>query len=186
DSVAALTRKLRVGDGSEEGVAVGPLISPAALEKVTGHVSDAVSKGGKVLVGGGRPEQLPEGLQGGNFFAPTVIAEASIDMRCFKEETFGPLIPLFRFRSDEEAVLLANTTEYGLAAYCYTRDLARAWRVAEELEFGMVGLNEVGITSEVAPFGGVKASGLGREQSKYGLAEFMNLKYVCMGLGYAA
>ncbi|GIL79698.1 hypothetical protein Vretimale_12349 [Volvox reticuliferus] len=183
-AVTSLTAKLKVGDGSETGVTIGPLITPAALEKVTGHVSDAVSKGGKLLFGGSKPE-LPQPLAGGNFFAPTVIGEATIDMRCFKEETFGPLIPLFRFQSDEEAVLLANTTEYGLAAYFYTRDLARAWRVAEELEFGMIGLNEVAITSEVAPFGGVKASGLGREQSKYGLAEFLDIKYVCMGLGYS-
>ncbi|GIL52528.1 hypothetical protein Vafri_8371 [Volvox africanus] len=184
EAVTSLTAKLKVGDGSEKGVTIGPLISPAALEKVTGHVADAVSKGAKLLLGGSKPE-LPQPLAGGNFFAPTVISEATIDMRCFKEETFGPLIPLFRFQSDEEAVLLANTTEYGLAAYFYTRDLARAWRVAEELEFGMIGLNEVAITSEVAPFGGVKASGLGREQSKYGLAEFLDIKYVCMGLGYS-
>ncbi|GLC70797.1 hypothetical protein PLESTF_001034200 [Pleodorina starrii] len=184
EAVTALTSKLKVGDGSEAGVTLGPLITPAALEKVTGHVTDAVSKGAKLLLGGSRPE-LPPPLQGGNFFAPTVIGEATIDMRCFKEETFGPLIPLFRFSDDDEAVLLANTTEYGLAAYFYTRDLARAWRVAEKLEYGMIGLNEVAITSEVAPFGGVKASGLGREQSKYGLAEFLDVKYVCMGLGYA-
>ncbi|GLI68110.1 hypothetical protein VaNZ11_012437 [Volvox africanus] len=184
EAVTSLTAKLKVGDGSETGVTIGPLITPAALEKVTGHVADAVSKGAKLLFGGAKPE-LPQPLAGGNFFVPTVIAEATIDMRCFKEETFGPLIPLFRFQSDEEAVLLANTTEYGLAAYFYTRDLARAWRVAEELEFGMIGLNEVAITSEVAPFGGVKASGLGREQSKYGLAEFLDIKYVCMGLGYS-
>ncbi|PNW80188.1 hypothetical protein CHLRE_08g381702v5 [Chlamydomonas reinhardtii] len=197
EAVVGRVRKLKVGDGAEPGVHVGPLITPAALDKVTAHVHDAVAKGGKLLVGGGRPEaaQLAGGGGGGgggaaaaaagNFYLPTVIGEATIDMRCFKEETFGPLIPLFRFTSDEEAVLLANTTEYGLAAYFYTRDLGRAWRVAEELEFGMIGLNEVAITSEVAPFGGVKQSGLGREQSKYGIAEFMDIKYVCMGLGYA-
>ncbi|KXZ55521.1 hypothetical protein GPECTOR_2g1070 [Gonium pectorale] len=184
EAVVEHTRKLKTGDGLEPGVNVGPLITPAALDKVTGHVTDAVAKGGKLLAGGSKPE-LPAPLSGGNFFAPTVIGDATIDMRCFKEETFGPLIPLFRFSTDEEAVLLANTTEYGLAAYFYTRDLARAWRVAEELEFGMIGLNEVAITSEVAPFGGVKASGLGREQSKYGLSEFLDVKYVCMGLGYA-
>ncbi|KAG2452440.1 hypothetical protein HYH02_002683 [Chlamydomonas schloesseri] len=190
EAVVGLVRKLKVGDGAEAGVTLGPLITPAALEKVTAHVNDAVAKGGKLLVGGARPEagQLAggAGAAGGNFFAPTVIGEATIEMRCFKEETFGPLIPLFRFSSDEEAVLLANTTEYGLAAYFYTRDLARAWRVAEELEFGMVGLNEVAITSEVAPFGGLKQSGLGREQSVYGIGEFLDIKYICMGLNYSS
>ncbi|KAG2501752.1 hypothetical protein HYH03_000252 [Edaphochlamys debaryana] len=185
DLVVSLVRKLKLGDGLEAGTSMGPLITAQAMEKVTGHVADAVAKGGKLLVGGTRAE-LPAPLSGGNFFAPTVIGEATIDMRCFKEETFGPLIPLFRFGADEEAVLLANTTEYGLAAYFYTRDLARAWRVAEELEFGMIGLNEVAITNEVAPFGGIKASGLGREQSKYGISEFLDTKYVCMGLGYSA
>ena len=108
---------------------------------------------------------------------------ATIEMRCFTEETFGPLLPIFKFETEEEAIMLANRTEYGLAAYFFTKDLARAWRVAEQLEFGMVGLNEVAITSEAAPFGGIKQSGLGREQSKYGLQEFQDIKYVCMGLG---
>lgn len=150
------------------------------------HVSDAVSKGASVLIGGGRP-QHPDGspLTNGHFFEPTVLAGATIDMRCFREETFGPLIPLFKFETEAEAIALANNTEYGLAAYFYTKDLSRAWRVAEELEYGMVGLNEVAITSEVAPFGGVKESGLGREQSRHGLDEFLEVKYVCMGLGYS-
>eukprot|EP00879_Flechtneria_rotunda_P022951 GHRR01024260.1.p1 GENE.GHRR01024260.1~~GHRR01024260.1.p1 ORF type:complete len:199 (+),score=68.42 GHRR01024260.1:85-597(+) len=163
----------------------GPLITPAGVDKVTNHVSDAVSKGAKVLVGGEKP-QLPDPLSGGNFFSPTVLAEATIDMRCFREETFGPLVPLFRFREDDEVVLMANDTEYGLAAYFYTTDLHRAWTIAEQLEYGMIGLNEVAITNEVAPFGGMKQSGLGREQGKYGLEEFLETKYVCMGLNYAS
>eukprot|EP00877_Chromochloris_zofingiensis_P000592 jgi/Chrzof1/10533/Cz05g02090.t1_SSADH[v5.2] len=174
---------LKVGDGLEADTTHGPLITPAGVEKVTAHVTDAVSKGARVLVGGSKPE-LPEALVGGNFYAPTVLADATIDMRCFREETFGPLIPLFKFSDDDEAVMLANDTEYGLAAYFYTTDLQRAWRIAEQLEYGMVGLNDVAITSEVAPFGGVKQSGLGREQGKYGLDEFLELKYVCMGLNY--
>lgn len=153
-------------------------------EQVSSHVSDAVSKGATVLAGGSQPN-LSEPYSSGNFFEPTVLSDATIEMRCFREETFGPLLPLFKFETEAEAVTLANNTEYGLAAYFYTKDLARAWRVSEELEYGMVGLNEVAITSEVAPFGGVKESGLGREQGKYGLDEFLELKYICMGLGYA-
>jgi len=181
--VAARVRKLRLGDGLEAGTSMGPLISPTALERVGAHVADAVAKGAQVVVGGARPQGLAPPLDGGHFFEPTVLAGCSIDMRCFKEETFGPLLPLFKFGSEEEVVQMANDTEYGLAAYFYTRDLARAWRVAEELQYGMVGVNEVAITSEAAPFGGVKQSGLGREQSKYGLAEFQDIKYICMGLG---
>lgn len=182
-AVAERVAALRVGSGLDPATTTGPLITPAALDKVESHVADAVAKGAAVVAGGGRPT-LPAPLSGGNFFEPTLIRDATIDMRVFREETFGPLIPLFRFRDDDEAVMLANNTEYGLAAYFYTADLARAWRVAEALEYGMVGVNEVSITSEVAPFGGVKQSGLGREQSKYGLDEFMQLKYVCMGLDY--
>eukprot|EP00878_Enallax_costatus_P010162 GHUV01010608.1.p1 GENE.GHUV01010608.1~~GHUV01010608.1.p1 ORF type:complete len:425 (+),score=122.60 GHUV01010608.1:632-1906(+) len=181
--VAAKVSALKVGDGSDPNTTHGPLITPAGVEKVTSHVTDAVGKGAKVLVGGNRPD-LPEPLSGGNFYSPTVLADATIDMRCFREETFGPLIPLFKFSNDDEAVLMANDTEYGLAAYFYTKDLKRAWTIAEDLEYGMIGVNEVSIGSEVAPFGGVKQSGLGREQSKYGLDEFMEIKYICMGLGY--
>jgi len=183
---ALVTQKvsgLEVGDGHQPDTNMGPLISPAAVDKVVAHVSDAVSKGGKVLVGGDKP-QLPDSLVGGNWHSPTVIADATIDMRVFREETFGPLVPLFRFHDDDEAIMLANDTEYGLAAYFYTKDLRRAWRIAEQLEYGMIGLNEVSITSEVAPFGGMKQSGLGREQSKYGLDEFLEKKFVCMGLDY--
>eukprot|EP00879_Flechtneria_rotunda_P002344 GHRR01002539.1.p1 GENE.GHRR01002539.1~~GHRR01002539.1.p1 ORF type:complete len:546 (+),score=169.25 GHRR01002539.1:2001-3638(+) len=183
--VAAKVGALKLGDGMTPDTTHGPLITPAGVDKVTNHVSDAVSKGAKVLVGGEKP-QLPDPLSGGNFFSPTVLAEATIDMRCFREETFGPLVPLFRFREDDEVVLMANDTEYGLAAYFYTTDLHRAWTIAEQLEYGMIGLNEVAITNEVAPFGGMKQSGLGREQGKYGLEEFLETKYVCMGLNYAS
>ncbi|MEW5304155.1 MAG: hypothetical protein WDW36_006786 [Sanguina aurantia] len=182
-AVAEGVSKLRIGDGLEGGVTHGPLISGAAVERVMGQVTDALAKGATVLVGGKRGD-LAGACSKGHFFEPTVITNATVDMRCFKEETFGPLIPLFKFATEAEAITLANTTEYGLASYFYTRDLARAWRVAEELEYGMVGVNEVAITSEVAPFGGMKQSGLGREHSKYGLSEFLDIKYVCMGLGY--
>mmetsp|Transcript_11098 Transcript_11098/g.19328 ORF Transcript_11098/g.19328 Transcript_11098/m.19328 type:complete len:550 (+) Transcript_11098:46-1695(+) len=181
--VVARVNKLRLGAGYEAGTTMGPLISTVAIDRVAAHVADAVAKGAKVLTGGQKP-QLPAPLDGGFFYEPTVLSNCTIDMRCFKEETFGPLIPLFKFTSEEEALQLANMTEYGLASYFFTRDLARAWRVAEALQYGMIGLNEVSITSEVAPFGGMKQSGLGREQSKYGLAEFQDIKYLCMGLGY--
>lgn len=181
EAVSHQVSQLKVGDGLDPATNIGPLINPAAVEKVSGHVQDAITKGGKLLSGGQRPQLSPP-YDSGNFYEPTVVKDATIDMKCFREETFGPLIPLFRFKTDEEAVMLANDTEYGLAAYFYTRDLGRAWRVAEDLEYGMVGLNEVAITTEVAPFGGVKQSGMGREQSKYGLDEFLEIKYVCMGL----
>ncbi|KAL6751176.1 Aldehyde/histidinol dehydrogenase [Haematococcus lacustris] len=181
--VVARVKALRLGDGLEAGVTLGPLVSAAGRDKVAAHVEDAVAKGGRVLTGGSRPAP-GSGLDAGTFFEPTVIVDSTIDMRCFKEETFGPLVPLFRFDSESEAVQLANDTEYGLAAYFYTRDLAQAWRVAEQLQYGMIGVNEVLITHESAPFGGMKQSGIGREQSKYGLAEFMDIKYVCMGLNY--
>lgn len=177
DRVAAL----KLGDGAEPGITHGPLITPAAVDKVIVHVQDALAKGGQLVIGGAKPDALPEALAGGNFYQPTVVANATFDMKCFREETFGPLIPLFKFSSEEEALMLANDTEYGLASYFFTRDLSRAWRVAERLEYGMVGVNEVAITSEVAPFGGIKQSGLGREQSKYGIDEYLEVKYVCMG-----
>jgi acyl-CoA reductase-like NAD-dependent aldehyde dehydrogenase len=182
DLVLSLVLKLKVGEGLGEGATMGPLISQAGVDKVHAHVTDAVAKGAKILTGGKRPS-LAAPHDAGMFYEPTVLSGATFDMRCFSEETFGPLLPLFKFSTDEEAIMMANKTEYGLAAYFYTRDLARAWRMAEDLEYGMVGLNEVAITSEVAPFGGVKQSGLGRESSKYGLAEFQDIKYVCMGLG---
>ena len=167
--------KLKVGDGTEAGVMQGPLINVAAIEKVEAHVQDAVDKGARVMVGGKRH------ALGGTFYEPTVLADVSTDMRLAQEETFGPVAPLFRFKDEAEAIRIANDTPYGLAAYFYTRDLPRAWRVAEALEYGMVGINEGIISTELAPFGGVKESGLGREGSHHGIEEFVELKYVMMG-----
>jgi succinate-semialdehyde dehydrogenase/glutarate-semialdehyde dehydrogenase len=175
---AKLTERVRglaVGDGREPGVQQGPLISAAALTKVEEHVADALGKGAKLLCGGRRH------ARGGNFYEPTVLAEATPEMRCAREETFGPVAPLMRFREEAEAVRIANDTEFGLAAYLYTRDLGRAWRVSEALEAGMVGVNEGLISTELAPFGGVKQSGLGREGSHAGIDEYVELKYVLMG-----
>ncbi|RCW68522.1 NADP-dependent succinate-semialdehyde dehydrogenase [Pseudorhodoferax soli] len=171
--LAKAAAEMQVGDGAASGTVIGPLIDAGALEKVEEHVADARRRGARVLVGG---ERL-----GGNFYAPTVLADAKPEMRIFKEETFGPVAPLFRFHTEAEAVALANDTNFGLAAYFYGRDIARVWRVAEGLEFGMVGINEGLISTEVAPFGGVKESGLGREGSKYGIDDYLELKYLCMG-----
>jgi succinate-semialdehyde dehydrogenase/glutarate-semialdehyde dehydrogenase len=173
--LAERVRDLAVGDGREPGVQQGPLISAAALAKVEAHVADALAQGAKLLCGGRRHPR------GGNFFEPTVLTEATARMRCAREETFGPVAPLFRFRAEAEAVALANATEFGLAAYLYTRDVGRAFRVAEALEVGMVGVNEGLISTELAPFGGVKQSGLGREGSHAGLDEYVELKYVLLG-----
>ena len=169
-------KALKVAPGTEAGAAQGPLIDAQALAKVQDHVADAAGAGGRVLTGG-KAHAL-----GGTFFEPTVIAEVKPTMKIFREETFGPVAPLIRFRDDAEVVELANRTEYGLAAYFYSRDVGRIWRVAEALDYGMVGVNTGLITTEVAPFGGVKQSGLGREGSKYGCEEFVEVKYVCMGL----
>jgi len=174
--LAAQVAKLKVGAGFEEGVNQGPLIDAQALAKVEAHVADAVAKGARVLTGGRRH------ARGGTFFEPTVLADVTPEMRCAREETFGPVAPLFRFKDEDEAIALANATEYGLAAYFYARDLGRVWRVAEALEYGMVGVNVGLIANEAAPFGGVKQSGIGREGSKYGLEEFLEIKYVCLGL----
>ncbi|CAG9464584.1 unnamed protein product [Pedinophyceae sp. YPF-701] len=182
DLIAARVRTFVLGSGLDPEVTMGPLITSLALDKVDGHVQDALAQGATAMVGGHVAEMPPE-FQGGTYYAPTVLRDATIDMRCFREETFGPIAPLFKFRSEDEVVAMANDTEYGLASYFYTADLARAFHVAERLDFGMVGVNEVGIVSEVAPFGGMKQSGLGREQSKYGIQEFLDIKYVCMGLG---
>lgn len=176
DKLAEAVGAMKQGVGTEEGVAIGPLIDERAVAKSEAHVSDALAKGAKLLAGGTRRPDL-----GPNFFEPTVIGEATTAMRIFSEETFGPVAPLFRFETETEAVALANDTPYGLAAYFYTRDLGRAWRVSEALEYGMVGVNEGVISTEVAPFGGVKQSGLGREGSHYGTEEFVEPKYVCMG-----
>ncbi|HUU25476.1 MAG TPA: NAD-dependent succinate-semialdehyde dehydrogenase [Methyloceanibacter sp.] len=167
--------KLKVGAGDEEDVVQGPLINDAALTKVEAHVKDAVAKGAKVLTGGKRH------ALGRTFYEPTVLADVRADMQIAQEETFGPVAPLFRFRDEDEAIALANGTPSGLAAYFYTSNLARAWRVAEALEYGMIGVNEGIISSELAPFGGVKESGQGREGSHHGIDEFVELKYVMMG-----
>jgi succinate-semialdehyde dehydrogenase/glutarate-semialdehyde dehydrogenase len=168
--------KLRVGDGLKGTTDQGPLIDSKALAKVEEHIADAVSKGAQVAYGGKRH------ALGGTFFQPTILTNVTPDMLLAREETFGPVAPLFRFETEAEAVRMANDTEFGLASYFYTRDLARAWRVAEALEYGIVGLNTGLISSEVAPFGGIKESGIGREGSKYGILDFTELKYLCVGL----
>jgi succinate-semialdehyde dehydrogenase/glutarate-semialdehyde dehydrogenase len=173
--LAAAVQKLRVGDGLRGETDQGPLIDAKAVAKVEEHVSDARAKGATVLTGGQKH------ALGGNFFQPTVLTHVDPSMLLAREETFGPVAPLFRVDTDEEAVRLANDTEFGLAAYVYTRDLARSWRVTEALESGIVGLNTGLISTEVAPFGGVKESGIGREGSKYGILEFTEIKYVCVG-----
>lgn len=170
--LAAKVAQLRVGPGTQSGVQVGPLIEAAALEKVASHVSNAVSGGARVLVGG-----APHSL-GGLFYQPTVLADVTSDMLVSREETFGPVAPLFRFETEEEVVAMANNTEFGLAAYFYSRDVGRIFRVAEALEAGMVSVNTGNFSNEVAPFGGVKQSGLGREGSKYGIDEYLEIKYV--------
>jgi succinate-semialdehyde dehydrogenase/glutarate-semialdehyde dehydrogenase len=168
-------RKLRVGDGLQGITDQGPLIDAKAVAKVEEHISDALEKGGKVAIGGHRH------ALGGRFFEPTVITQVRPNMLVAREETFGPVAPVFSFRDEKEAIRLANDTEFGLASYFYTRDLARAFRVAEALEYGIVGLNTGLISTEVAPFGGVKESGMGREGSKYGILDYTELKYLCIG-----
>ena len=168
--------KLKVGDGLKGATDQGPLIDSKALAKVEEHIADAVSKGGQIAFGGKRH------ALGGTFFQPTVITNVTSDMLVAREETFGPIAPIFRFDTEEEAVRMANDTEFGLASYFYTRDLARSWRVAEALEYGIVGLNTGLISTEVAPFGGIKESGTGREGSKYGILDYTELKYLCVGL----
>ena len=175
EKLSAATERLRIGAGSDDGVELGPLIDANSLEKVEDLLADAVGKGGRVLTGGQRH------ALGGNFFEPTVVADASADMRFSREEIFGPLAPVFRFETEEEAVKLANDTEFGLACYFYTRDLGRAFRVSEALDYGIVGVNEGLVTTEVAPFGGVKESGMGREGSLHGIEDYLEVKYVCMG-----
>ncbi|QNH07345.1 NADP-dependent succinate-semialdehyde dehydrogenase [Pseudomonas sp. B11D7D] len=175
EKLAAAVAKLRVGPGDETGVVIGPLIDGNAVAKVQAHLADALAKGAKVLQGG-KPHAL-----GGHFFEPTVITGVTADMRVAREETFGPLAPLFRFSDEADVVRQANDTEFGLAGYFYTRDLGRTFRVAEALEYGMVGINTGLISNEVAPFGGMKSSGLGREGSKYGLDEYLEIKYLCLG-----
>ena len=172
--LTAKVAQLKVGVGSEEGVTQGPLIDDAAIAKVESHVADALAKGATLMQGGKRH------ALGGTFFEPTVLANVSADALIFSEETFGPVAPLFRFKTDDEVIELANRTEFGLASYFFSRDIGRIWRVAEALEYGMVGVNTGMISNEVAPFGGVKQSGLGREGSHHGIDEYLELKYVCM------
>jgi succinate-semialdehyde dehydrogenase/glutarate-semialdehyde dehydrogenase len=168
-------RALKVGPGTEAGVTQGPLINADAVTKVEEHIADATTHGATIATGGKRHSL------GGTYFEPTILTDVTAEMKIFREETFGPVAPLIRFKSDAEVVELANRTEFGLASYFYSRDIGRIWRVAEELEYGMVGVNTGLITTEVAPFGGVKQSGLGREGSKYGVEEFVEVKYVCFG-----
>jgi succinate-semialdehyde dehydrogenase/glutarate-semialdehyde dehydrogenase len=175
ERLAEAASSMKVGDGLEEGTKIGPLIEPKALEKVERHVSDAVGKGAKVLTGGKRREGA------GYFYTPTVLTGIREDMLPMREETFGPVAPLMKFEREEDAVRLANSTEFGLAGYFYSNDLRRVWRVAEALDCGIVGINEGIISTEVAPFGGIKESGIGREGSKYGLEEFLEIKYLCLG-----
>ena len=175
EKLSARVKSMKVGNGLEEGVNVGPLIDLKALQKVEEHVSDALAKGAKVAVGGQRH------ALGGSFYQPTVLTNVTTEMKVTREETFGPVAPLFRFKDEKEAIAMANDTVFGLAAYFYARDLGRVWRVAEGLESGIVGINTGIISTEVAPFGGVKESGIGREGSKYGLEEFLEIKYLCMG-----
>ncbi|MBK8908677.1 MAG: NADP-dependent succinate-semialdehyde dehydrogenase [Rhodospirillales bacterium] len=175
DRLAAAASGLKVAGGFEDGAEQGPLINMDAVEKVEAHIADALEKGARVVVGGHRH------ALGGTFFEPTVLADVTPEMQVSREETFGPMAPLYRFRTEEEAIRLANDTEFGLAAYFYGRDIGRVWRVAEGLEYGIVGINTGLISTEVAPFGGMKESGIGREGSKYGIDEFLEVKYLCMG-----
>ena len=167
--------QMKVGNGLEDGNLQGPLIDMKAVEKVEEHIADALEKGATVLTGGKRHEK------GGQFFQPTVLANVTTDMKVTHEETFGPVAPLYRFKTEEELLKLANNTEYGLASYFYSRDIGRIWRIAEGLESGIVGINVGIISNEIAPFGGIKESGIGREGSKYGIEEFVEVKYLCMG-----
>ncbi|MGC1174204.1 NAD-dependent succinate-semialdehyde dehydrogenase [Polaromonas sp.] len=173
EKFAAKVKLLKVGNGFEDGVVQGPLIEDAAVEKVQRHVEDALAKGGKLLAGGKKLK--------GQFFEPTVISEATGDMLCAREETFGPFAPVFRFKNEQEAIDAANNTEFGLASYFYSRDIGRIYRVAEALEYGMVGINAGVIATEHVPFGGVKQSGLGREGSSHGMEEYLEMKYLCLG-----
>jgi succinate-semialdehyde dehydrogenase / glutarate-semialdehyde dehydrogenase len=168
-------RALVVGNGKTAGTSIGPLIDQAAVDKVEDHIADAVAHGAKISLGGKRHPL------GGTFFEPTILLDVPTGTRLMNEETFGPVAPLTRFSSEEEVIAMSNDTEFGLAAYFYTRDIGRVWRVAEALEYGIVGINEGLISTEVAPFGGVKQSGIGREGSKYGIEEFVEVKYLCMG-----
>jgi succinate-semialdehyde dehydrogenase/glutarate-semialdehyde dehydrogenase len=173
DALKAAVEKMKVGDGTQDGVTTGPLINKAAVEKVQEHIQDALDKGAKIVTGGK--------ALGGNFHEPTILRDVDTTMKVTKEETFGPVAPLFRFKTEEEAIEMANDTEFGLACYFYTRDIGRVWRVGEALDYGIVGINEGIISTEVAPFGGVKESGIGREGSIHGTEEYLEMKYMLMG-----
>lgn len=166
---------MNVGDGFTDGITTGPLINAAAVAKVEDHIADAVQKGAVIALGGTRANL------GASFFQPTVLTGVTRDMKVAREETFGPVAPLFKFDDEADVIAMANDSEFGLASYFYSRDMARIWRVAEALESGMVGINTGLISTEVAPFGGVKQSGLGREGSKYGTEDYLEIKYLCMG-----
>ena len=176
EKLTAAVAKLNIGNGLENGITTGPLIDAKALAKVQEHIDDAVSKGARV-VAGGKPHAL-----GGTFFEPTILVDVPRNAAVAKEETFGPLAPLFRFKDEAEVIAMANDTEFGLASYFYARDLSRVFRVGEALEYGIVGINTGIISNEVAPFGGIKASGLGREGSKYGIEDYLEIKYLCIGI----
>jgi len=173
DKLAVAVKNLKVGDGVEAGVTTGPLINKAAVDKVQEHIADALGKGAKLVVGGKS--------MGGNFFEPTLLRDVTTDMAVAREETFGPVAPLFKFKTEEEAIAMANNTEFGLACYFYTRDIGRVWRVGEALDYGMVGINEGIISTAEAPFGGMKQSGIGREGSHHGVEEYLEMKYMLMG-----
>ena len=173
--LADAVKKLKPAPGTDATATQGPLIDDKAVEKVESHIADATSKGAKVLVGGKRH------TLGGRFFEPTILVDVTPSMAVSREETFGPVAPVFRFKDEADVIRLANDTEFGLASYFYARDLGRVWRVAEALEYGMVGINSGAISSELAPFGGVKESGIGREGSRHGVEEFVEIKYMLMG-----
>jgi succinate-semialdehyde dehydrogenase/glutarate-semialdehyde dehydrogenase len=168
-------KQFKLGDGTEDGINMGPLIDQKAANDVIGFIDDAVEKGAKVVAGGGLSSL------GGSFVEPTILTDVTTDMRVFREEIFGPVAPIFKFSTEEEAIAMANDTEFGLASYFYARDIGRIWRVSEGLEYGIVGVNEGVISNEMAPFGGMKESGNGREGSKYGLDEYVEVKYLCLG-----
>jgi succinate-semialdehyde dehydrogenase/glutarate-semialdehyde dehydrogenase len=175
EKLAAEVKKMKVGPGTDEGVTTGPLINKAAVEKVEEHVADALKGGARVILGGKRHQR------GGNFYEPTILVDVTSKMMIAREETFGPVAPLFKFKTEEDVIGMANDTPFGLAAYFYARDIGRVWRIAEALECGIIGINEGIISSEVAPFGGVKESGIGREGSSHGVEEFLEMKYLLMG-----
>jgi succinate-semialdehyde dehydrogenase / glutarate-semialdehyde dehydrogenase len=174
--LTAAVQKLPVGDGMQPGVLIGPLINQDAVDKMEEHIGDVVSKGGRIVLGGKRH------ALGGTFFEPTIVADVTPQMLVARDETFGPLAPVFKFETEDQAVQMANDTEFGLASYFYSKDMARIWRVSEALEYGIVGVNTGLISTTVAPFGGVKESGIGREGSKYGIEDYLETKYICMSV----